>query len=194
MIDKSNYINENKILSIIKQALDNMLALANIDWQVVVNNQPTIQAMQNNTVYFDVISKRRIGTQGVNSKKVNGSWVNTTSWVEDVLVRISAFRQRLPETDTELTLTSNDVIGYIQGCINSNYDTGDTTLRGVRTWFNNLRIEVVKSTDIRIIDYETDSGLKEYFPQFDFTLLVHQEITDDSVGDVEKIIGNIERV
>ena len=74
-IETSGYHNQNAVIAKVQSALEAMLVDLNITgWQVLRSNQPTIQALQNKSVYYDIISKRRVGTQGVKSVKNNTSW------------------------------------------------------------------------------------------------------------------------
>lgn len=172
-IDKTGFHNQNAVIAKIQTALTNMLTdLTVTGWQVLRSNQPTIQALQNNSVYYDIVSKRRIGTQGAKSLKGTSGWKDVSVWYEEYLVQVSAFKQREPSTDTTSTLTSSDVIALLQGCVNSN-----GALAG-KDYFSTSWLQLIKSTDIRELDYETDSGLKEKMPQFDFLLVVEQTLTE----------------
>lgn len=185
------YHNENMIISMIVKALTSMLESigAGDEWQVARSNQPTIQAMQNNTVYFDIISKRRLGVQAEKPVQINQEWRTASCWFEDWLVQISAFKQRTPEDGPE-TITSVDIITKLQACINGGgaaptvgaYRGGTTP-----TWWGVDWINIIRSTDLREIDFETDSGLKEKMPQFDFSLVISQSILSDTpaVSDIE---------
>lgn len=186
----SNYKKFNHIISIVRQALINMLGdLGYIDWQVVRANQPTIQALQNNTVYFDVISRRRYGVQGSKPKKTSwGSLLMESVWYEEWLIQVSAFKQRDPVNDTEYTITASDVINLLQGMVNGNTDLGIFgeglwSPDGRKTYFQGDWMNVIRSTDVREIEFETDSGLKDKFPQFDFLLVVEQRL----LKNMEKI-------
>ena len=148
-------------------------------WKVVRANQPTIQAMQDNTVYFDIISKQRIGVQGTRLVKDDddGGWKLETNWFEEYLIQVSAFRKRDVEKDNTSTIMSSDVISYLQACINANNDFGVFPIGDSKTYFGSIDgISVVRATDIREIDYERDSGLKDKLPQFDFKLIVRQRL------------------
>jgi hypothetical protein len=186
-INKVGYHNQNEIIAKIQTALTTMLTDLNIDWQVLRSNQPTVQELQNNSIYHDIISKRRIGTQGVKSILIDNNWQDVSIWYEEYLVQISGFKQRDVDTDTELTLTSSDVIALLQGCINSN-----GAIDG-KKYFNADWLQVIKSTDIRELDFETDSGLKEKMPQFDFILVVEQALTKE-INKVDDIEMDIHRV
>lgn len=188
-METNNYHGRNEILWKIMDAITDMLGDFGLSetWQVASSNQPTIQGLQNNTVYVDIISRRRYGTQGTKPEKVDGQWYESAVWTEELLVQVGAFKQREPETDNENTLTSSDVIEYLQGCINSNNDFGNSN-RGIgkyglekKSYFSGDWLEIIRSTDVRELDYETDSGLKEKFPQFDFTLVVNQKILKTGV-------------
>lgn len=180
-IETGGYHNQNDIISKIQSALESMLADLNITgWQVLRSNQPTIQALQNNSVYYDIISKRRVGTQGTKSIKANNAWQDISVWYEEYLVQVSGFKQRDPDTDGVATVTSSDIISLLQGCVNSNGALAATN------YFNSDWLQLIKSTDIRELDYETDSGLKEKMPQFDFLLVVEQTLTK-GVNEAEKV-------
>lgn len=179
----NGYHGRNEILSKIIDGIKLMLAEYNLSnsWQVASLNQPTIQGLQNNTVYVDIISRRRYGTQGTKPVKTNTGWAESSVWYEELLVQVGAFKQRDPNTDTVSTLTSSDVIEYLQGCVNGNVDFGVLGLKK-KSYFAGDWLEVIRSTDVRELDYETDSGLKEKFPQFDFTLVVGQNLLKTNVN------------
>ena len=100
---------------------------------------------------------------------------------------MSGFKQRDPETDDVNTLSSSDVISLLQGCVNSNGALSE------KNYFNSGWIQLIKSTDIRELDYETDSGLKEKMPQFDFLLVVEQILTE-GINSADKIEMTTRRV
>lgn len=200
-MDITNYHSRNLILSRLVSAFTAMLAdfgLSNT-WTVVSANQPTIQVLQNNTIYIDIISRRRYGTQGTKSVKTNSGWVDSTVWFEEMLIQVGGFLQRKPATDDVNTLTSSDVVAYLQGCVNGNNMIGSESVRvneyGVhkRTYFTDDWMQVIRSTDLRELDYETDSGLKEKFPQFDFVLVVEQNILK-TTGEIANIEIETERI
>lgn len=184
-INTGSFHNQNSIIAKIQSALEQMLSDLGISgWQVLRSNQPTVQALQNNSVYYDIISKRRIGTQGVKSVQIdnNGvkSWQDVSVWYEEYLIQVSGFLQRDPDTDTVSTVSSSDIIALLQGCINSN-----GAING-KNYFESDWLQLIKSTNIRELDYETDSGLKEKMPQFDFLLVVEQQLTK-GIEKVDKI-------
>ena len=201
MATVSYYHGRNEILTALITGIKAMLTDFNLasTWQVASLNQPTIQALQNRTVYVDIISRRRYGTQGTKPILVNGVYQDATVWYEELLVQVGGFLQRDPATDAENTLTSTDVIEYLQGCINANVDFGGATTE--MSWHNVPRksyfgkdwLEIIRSTDLRELDYETDSGLKEKFPQFDFTMVVSQKILKN-LGSFDSIEIETERI
>ena len=185
-ISTTGYHNQNAIIAKIQTALTAMLSdLGITGWQILRNNQPTIQALQNKSVYYDIISKRRLGTQGVKSARIEvqgaKNWQDVSVWYEEYLVQVGAFLQRDPDTDTAETMSSSDIIALLQGCINSN-----GAING-KNYFGSDWLQLIKSTSIRELDYETDSGLKEKMPQFDFVLVVEQQLTKgiEKVDDIE---------
>lgn len=191
-INTTGYHNQNAIIEKVQSALTSMLTDLGISgWQVLRSNQPTVQELQNNSVYHDIISKRRIGTQGVKSILVETqgvkNWVDVSVWYEEYLVQVSGFKQRDVSTDSASTTTSSDVIALLQGCINSN-----GAING-KNYFNVDWLQLIKSTDIRELDFETDSGLKEKMPQFDFLLVVEQTLTK-GIEKADTIDMNIHRV
>ena len=191
-ISTVGYHNQNAIIEKIQTALTAMLTdLGITGWQVLRSNQPTVQEIQNNSVYHDIISKRRIGTQGVKSVLVESqgvkNWQDISVWYEEYLVQVSGFKQRDVSTDDSTTTTSSDIIALLQGCINSNGAVDG------KNYFNSDWLQLIKSTDIRELDFETDSGLKEKMPQFDFILVVEQAITKQ-IEKAEDIEMNVNRV
>jgi len=187
-INVDSFHNQNAIIAKIQSALTLMLSDLGInDWQVLRSNQSTIQALQNNSVYYDIISKRRIGTQGTKSVMINGSWTDQTKWYEEYLIQVGAFLQRNPDEDNEGTLSSSDIVSMLQGCVNSN------GVLASKNYFSENWIQVIKSTNIRELDYETDSGLREKMPQFDFILVIEQVMNKDihSVDDIDMDIYRV---
>lgn len=194
-METNGYHGRNSVLSYLVGAFNAMLVDLGLNqtWQVVSANQPTLQGLQNNTIYIDIVSKRRYGTQGTKSIKTDNGWVDSSVWFEEMLVQVGGFLQRNPQTDDVNTLTSSDVIGLLQGCVNSNSDMGGVgtgqNKYGVkkRSYFVEDWMQVIKSTDLRELDYETDSGLKEKLPQFDFVLVVEQNILKkaDEISNIE---------
>lgn len=180
--DLSQYVyhNENAIMVEIRNLLLRILDAHGVkDWGVIRNNQPTIQRMQNNMVYFDVVSKRRYGVQGNVPIQSGGKWYEASHWFEDWLIQVSAFKQKDPETDDEDTVTSIDIITILQACINGGGKMSLVNGKGYASWLGVNWLDIVRSTDLREIDYETDSGLMDKFPQFDFNLVVEQSLVKD---------------
>lgn len=183
-MDTSEYLNLNYIIQQIHQALTNMLdRIGHRNWQVIRANQPTIQALQNETVYFDIVSRRRYGVQGSRpvKRKYYGrdEWFMESVWFEEILVQVSAFKQRNPEEDWLNTITGSDIIELLQGLINANNDLGVDNVFGINnrpTFFQDDALRVIRSTQMREVEFETDSGLKDKFPQFDFLLVVEQRL------------------
>ena len=168
------YIKDNDILSAIQAGFQdciNKTPLMN-GWSVAQANQPSIQALQNKMVYWDVISRRRLGVQGeLLSGGFGTFWRQVPVWYEIWLIQVSAFMMR---TETEITsslaFNSQDAIVNLQAYVND-FDNGlseyfKTGLAAVPD------MQVVRSTDLRNIDFETDSGLKQKFPQFDFEIII----------------------
>ena len=156
------------------------------DWSIVQSNQPTIQALQDKTVYWNVVSKRRIGIQGTNLKQYlmdSGNWWNNQVWYESWLIQVSAFMNIVP-TDSYPSDSAEDVITQLQAHVNNPQGLSYSLKQGGDV---DGFMQVVRSTDIRDIDYENDSGLKQKFPQFDFEIIVKnisffsQEIVADLV-------------
>lgn len=182
------YRTHNAVLEQVITLLKTILSNRGIEWAVMQGNQPTIQELQTNTVYIDVISKRRYGIQGRKSiQDGNNKWWKGDVWYEDWLIQISAFQKRPVIEDVAVQdYTGEDIISLLQASLNGAFTDGmdisfyDNTpipdwagAQKPRRW-----AQFIRSTDIRVIDYETDSGLKEKLPQFDFTLIVEQGLKD----------------
>lgn len=136
------------------------------DWVVLRNYQPSIQGLKDKAIYLYKASKRRIGTQGLITEMDNkGQWQTVDHWYEEILFQVGGFAKRNPETETVDTLTSEDAIDTLMAYVNS--------ARKVQEW-KTAGYEVIKATNMRSMDYETDSGLQEKLPQFDFLLCVEQ--------------------
>lgn len=168
------YIKDNDILSAIQAGFQdciNKTPLMN-DWGVAQANQPSIQALQDKMVYWDVISRRRLGVQGeLLSGGFGTFWRQVPVWYEIWLIQVSAFMMR---TETEITsalaFNSQDAIVNLQAYVND-FDNGLS--KYFKTGLAALPdAQVVRSTDLRNIDFETDSGLKQKFPQFDFEIII----------------------
>lgn len=158
------------------------------NWSVVQSNQPTIQALQDRTVYWDVVSKRRIGIQGTNLKQyssMQNTWWNNQVWYESWLIQVSAFMNIVPD-EVYPSDSAEDVITILQAYVNS--PEGLSSFIQQDNSIGDL-VQVVRSTDIRDIDYETDSGLKQKFPQFDFELIVKNINHPLQVNSAELIDG-----
>lgn len=171
------YIKDNDILASIQAGFQdciNKTPLMN-GWSVAQANQPSIQALQNKMVYWDVISRRRLGVQGelLAGGWQGTSWKRTPVWHEIWLIQVSAFMMRTErEFASASTFNSQDAIVNLQAYVND-FDNG------LSKWFKREPggvpdTQVVRSTDIRNIDFETDSGLKQKFPQFDFEIVMRR--------------------
>lgn len=194
--DISEYVYrpQNQVLSTIRSTLLNMLKELGIEgWNVAQANQPTIQELKNNTVYFDIISKRRYGTQSLKSiqDSTTGQWHEVNIWLEEWLVEISGFKQRRPDTDTILTLTASDVITKLQSCMNGGGKKTQGALLNPSWWPD--WIHPIKSINLPERDYETDSGLKEKYPVFESILVIEQSILN-TTPEIDKINLDIERI
>jgi len=184
-MDKNNYHLTNAIYAKIKSALEAMLVdLGCSGWQVVRSNQPTIQALQGDTIYFDVISRRRYGTQGTIPVKVDGVWTVESTWYEELLVQVSGFKRKSPQTDSVETLSSSDVVGLLQGLVNANGDI---------KYFSESWLDVIRSSDLREIVFQTDSGLNDKFPMFEFVLVVEQRVLKN-IGKIDTIELETKRI
>lgn len=136
------------------------------DWVVIKNYQPSIQGLRDKTIYLHKVSKRRVGTQGnMNQMNNHGDWQNIDHWYEEILFQVGAYKRINVETDTEDTITSEDVLSTLLAYVNS--------ARKVEKW-KTAGYEVIKATNMRLLDYETDSGIQEKMPQFDFLLVLEQ--------------------
>ena len=179
-----SYITENNVFLLFQQAITSILSRVNItealSWNIARMSQPTIQGLEDKTIYYDVISKRRIGTQGNMSKLINSKWNTVSHWYEEWLVQISGFKSRKMD-DTQNTITSTDIISIIQGVFNSAPDMQVNWI-GQSGLLNNPRIKLIKSFDVRIGDYETDSGLKEKMPNFDISVVVEQYLARETAN------------
>lgn len=174
-----SYITENYIFTLFQTAIQSILERVSIEeapsWVIARMSQPSIQGLENKAIYYDVIARRRIGTQGNMSKKIDSVWNTVSHWYEEWLVQISGFKSRTMDDDSE-TITSTDIISIIQGVFNSAPDMQIDWI-GQGGLLNNPRIKLIKSFDVRIGDYETDSGLKEKMPNFDISLVVEQYLS-----------------
>lgn len=169
------YIKDNDILASIQAGFQdciNKTPLMN-GWSVAQANQPSIQALQDKMVYWDVISRRRLGVQGelLSGGWQGTNWKRTPVWHEIWLIQVSAFMMRT-ENESFLAFNSQDAIVNLQAYVND-FDNGLSEFfkrepGGVPD------TQVVRSTDIRNIDFETDSGLKQKFPQFDFEIVMRR--------------------
>lgn len=172
------YHRENQIIGSIVRTLNDALSGIAPGWRVMRANQPTVQALENKTVYFDIVSKRKYGTVGRQAYKDAQGWYGGAKWYEEWLIQVSGFQQRTPETDTTETLTSVDVITLLQARINGSVGGLLHNELGKISYTKNIFgvpwLDVIASSVLREIDFETDSGLKEKLPQFDFTIVIEQ--------------------
>lgn len=167
------YIQDNDILEAIQAAFQdciNKTPLMN-GWSVAQANQPSIQALQDKMVYWDVISRRRLGVQGeLLSGGISGNnWKGVPVWHEIWLIQVSAFMMRT-ERESALAFNSQDAIVNLQAYVND-FENGLSSFF-TRGTGGIPDTQVIRSTDIRNIDFETDSGLKQKFPQFDFEIVM----------------------
>lgn len=189
-----SYHTDNEVRFYIQNTL--IVALLNNNsgqiWQVAQSNQPTIQALQNNTVYFDVISKRRYGVQANRElfDTTSQSWYTATQWLEEWIVQVSAFQLR-NTSDNPNVMIGIDVLTKIQSFINGG-GLALTAPHGA-TIFDPEWLDVLWSKDLREIDFETDSGLKEKLPQFDFGLVVSQTLLN-KIPQIDNINITTERI
>ena len=194
-----DYIKDNDILAAIQGGLEECTRKTPLmnDWGVAQANQPSIQALQDKMVYWDVISRRRLGVQGeLLSGILQGtSWKSTPVWHEIWLIQVSAFMMRTErEFASASTFNSQDAIVNLQAYVND-FDNG------LSKWFKREPggvpdTQVVRSTDIRNIDFETDSGLKQKFPQFDFEIVMRRvpSRNDINIDYIDKVEGQAKPV
>lgn len=137
------------------------------DWEVIKNYQPSIQGLRDKTIYLHRVSKRRIGTQGNTTvlDTTDGTWKTVDHWYDETLIQVAAYKRIDVDNDSENTATSEDVLDILLAYINS--------ARKVQDW-KNAGYEVIKASNMRLLDYETDSGIQEKLPQFDFLLVQEQ--------------------
>lgn len=180
-------ITENNIWAFLVSEFQAVLnANGYTDWVVMRNYQPSIQGLKDKSIYLHKVSKRRIGTQG-NSNVLNvttGQWENIDHWYEEVLIQVGAYKRIDIEHDNENTITSEDVLSVLLSYINS--------ARKVQDW-KSAGYEVIKATNMRLLDYETDSGIQEKLPQFDFLLVLEQSNLKNE-GKVDTIELTTKRV
>lgn len=177
---------ENETWSfLVKEFTDVLREYGYNDWVVLRNYQPSVQGLQDKAVYLYKVSKRRIGTQGFNDELDNGGdWQTVDHWYEETLYQVSAFKQRNPQTETVDTITSEDVLSVLWAHVNS-------ALKVMR--WKEKGYEAIKSTNMRLMDYETDSGIQEKMPQFDFLLLSEQSNLK-KIGKIDNIEATTKRV
>lgn len=160
---------ENEIFAFLVKEIKDVLSDAGADYDFTVTRgfQPTLQALQDKTVYINRVSKRRYGTQGSTDALDNasGEWQNIQQWYEEHLFQVSAFKKQHPETDDETTVTSGDVIEVLMAFFNSS--------EKVKRW-KATGYEVIKTVSSTDLNFETDSGLNEKMPHFDVVIVVEQ--------------------
>lgn len=177
---------ENEIWGFLVQKFTNVLQeYGYSDWVVLRNYQPSIQGLQDKAVYLYKVNKRRIGSQGFRDELGNdGEWQTVDHWYEETMFQVSAFQQRDPQTETISTTTSEDVLSILWAYINSALKVQEWKTAGY---------EVIRSTNMRLMDYETDSGIQEKMPQFDFLLLTEQSNLK-KIGKIDTIEATTKRV
>lgn len=178
---------ENQIWAFLVEQLTKVLKdNGYTDWVVLRNYQPSIQGLKDKAIYLHRVTKRRIGTQG-NTNVLNtttGGWQNIDHWYEEIMIQVSAYKRINVDTDTSNTITSEDVLDVLLSYINS--------ARKVQDW-KSAGYEVIKATNMRLLDYETDSGIQEKLPQFDFLLVIEQSNLKNE-GKVDTIELTTKRV
>lgn len=178
-------INENQIWAFLIAKFQEVLNENGYnDWVILRNYQPSIQGLRDKAIYLHKVTKRRIGTQGNTTIYDNGECKTVDHWYEEILIQVGAYKKLNPETDTEDTITSEDVLNILLAYINS--------ARKVEDW-KSAGYEVIKATNMRLLDYETDSGIQEKLPQFDF-LLVLEQSNLKKIGIVDTIELETKRV
>ena len=178
-------INDNQIWSfLIAQFRAVLDANGYNDWIITRNYQPSIQGLKDKAIYLHKISKRRIGTQGNTTIQTELGWQTVDQWYEEILFQVGAYKKINPDTDNEDTITSEDVLSTLLAYVNS--------ARKVQDW-KSAGYEVIKATNMRLLDYETDSGIQEKFPQFDF-LLVLEQSNLKKIGEFDTIELETKRV
>ena len=194
-----DYIKDNHILAAIQAGLLECTLRTPLmyDWSVAQANQPSIQALQDKMVYWDVISRRRLGVQGELLAGIlqGTSWKRTPVWHEIWLIQVSAFMMRTEkEVNSALAFNSQDAIVNLQAYVNDPFN-------GLSKFFKRTSggvpdTQVIRSTDIRNIDFETDSGLKQKFPQFDFEIVMRRvpSRNDINIDYIDKVEGQAKPV
>lgn len=169
-------INENQVWAFLITEFNKVLKEYGYDdWVILRNYQPSIQGLKDKAIYLHKISKRRVGTQGnTNILDNQGNWQNVDHWYEEILIQVGAYKRIDINNDTKDTITSEDVLGILLAYVNS--------ARKVEKW-KSAGYEVIKATNMRLLDYETDSGIQEKLPQFDFLLVLEQS----NLKKIEKI-------
>ena len=194
-----DYIKDNAVLAAIQGGLEECTRKTPLmnDWGVAQANQPSIQALQDKMVYWDVISRRRLGVQGeLLSSTLQGThWKCTPVWHEIWLIQVSAFMMRTErEVTSVLAFNSQDAIVNLQAYVNDPF-------YGLSKYFKRTPggvpdTQVIRSTDIRNIDFETDSGLKQKFPQFDFEIVMRRVPSRNviNIDHIDKVDGQAKPV
>lgn len=169
-------INENQVWAFLITEFNKVLKEYGYDdWVILRNYQPSIQGLKDKAIYLHKISKRRVGTQGnTNILDNQGNWQNVDHWYEEILIQVGAYKRIDINNDTKDTITSEDVLSILLAYVNS--------ARKVENW-KSAGYEVIKATNMRLLDYETDSGIQEKLPQFDFLIVLEQS----NLKKIEKI-------
>ena len=104
-LDEYSYITENYVFSLLQTAIHSILERVSIteasSWVIARMSQPTIQGLEDKAIYYDIVARRRIGTQGNMSKKVDDTWNTISHWYEEWLIQISGFKSRKIDDTTE---------------------------------------------------------------------------------------------
>ena len=143
-------INENQIWAFLIAKFQEVLNENGYnDWVILRNYQPSIQGLRDKAIYLHKVTKRRIGTQGNTTIYDNGECKTVDHWYEEILIQVGAYKKLNPETDTEDTITSEDVLSILLAYINS--------ARKVEDW-KSAGYEVIKAIEARET-YETEDWL-----------------------------------
>lgn len=150
-------------------------------WIVVNRNQSNPQSLQDCTIYFDIVSRTQYGTVGeiMRGGRSTTDPTDTTPaslhWYENWLIQLSGFKLRSSD-QTSNDYSASDVMSVLRTAFNTSPDTGCYQSGKIRTWFSTPQIQLIQTRPLRVMDYESDSGLLEKMAMFDLDIMVEQVV------------------
>lgn len=176
---------ENQIWADIFTILNNILTVKKITgWTIRQGNQPTVENMQDSSIYITRLASRRYGWQAHRNKwnQTANKMIHSEEYFQEILLQVSAFKKRNPSDTNELT--SGDVL--------NSFITFLQSIDGVKAMqekgFQTYRIQ-----ELREPAAVMDNDLYEKLPSFDFSIVLLQN-DDGEIGHTAQYDFNIKGI